>query len=166
MIIALIPSPGHEYLTAEGPFGERPALLVQVDSGRWEPMRRGLLSHSGTRALVLYAPGEPKLGMVRLREALEMSGEAYGWSVGLEVPAENERDTDDILIDHLIGRATTERGDDQSWSVPHHPLILTPPPGRWRTGVETPEASAYADAHLAHQRGLVAEVLVLPLETS
>ena len=35
VIIAIVPAPGHEGLVADGPMGERPALLVQTGDGHW-----------------------------------------------------------------------------------------------------------------------------------
>ena len=186
VIIALIPSPEHAYLTAEGPFGERPALLARLTVGSWvgpwKPFpgaspdsappgdtARALALGLGTApvearaafnagagvtldvALVLYAPGEPRLGMVRAMEAADLSGlgAAYGDSLAIRRDGENA----------WKGLRDNERGDLTQWDVPEPPALLGIATDR--TDWSQP-AAAYALAHRAVQRGVGAEVLVLP----
>lgn len=143
VIIAVVPAPGHEHLIAEGPMGERPALLVLVDSGLWSPMRRGLLSHDGRRALVLHAPGDPRLGMVRLRAALGLNDRR------VHTEKDPHRWVGFVLSDRIYGDEVYFPRE-VVWGLPDDVADI---PGSAR--------DAYALAHLAKARGLVAEVLVL-----
>lgn len=139
VIIAIIPATGHEGLVAEGPMGERPALLYRCGCGQWGAHPRvGAVCHERKRtvALVLHAPGDPKLGMVRLMEAL------FG------------DDADEVAVGSGSGKGRVFWRDGQpykkhkSWPVP----LLD-------AGVAA--RVVHAAAHLAVQRGIATEVLVL-----
>lgn len=81
IIIAIVPAKGHEGLTAEGPEGEMPATVqhgtcLACYAVRWVRWLRdpgcacgnALTEIDASRAaLVLHAPGGPRLGMVRAR---------------------------------------------------------------------------------------------------
>lgn len=154
VIIALVPAVGHESLVADGPRvpgcePERPMLLRRCSCGSWlcpaldgalvggvhhpEPAARDL-------ALVLYAPGDPKLGMVRAEATVK------GFVMAIAEPGPRlfclflRRD---VPVDHPENATS---------------FILNDPP-------ELPESAldAFALAHLLLQRGKGSEVLVLPV---
>lgn len=159
VIIAIVPAPGHEGLVAEGPrvLGckpERPMLLRRCSCGSWlcpswDGIVVGGLHHPALEghdvALVLYAPGGPRLGMVRAMEALDV--EDYGWS--WHADQRRVRQPADPV------GATLSRPGSESLSVVVDPWPLS--------DRHTPAAYALVLAHLLHQRGLASEVLVLPV---
>ena len=145
VIIAIVPAEGHEGLTADGPMGERPALLLR-DLGEWLTVDRAAhaphLYNDCDVALVLHAPGDPKLGMVRAMEAAGAVGNAafigarFGYWGGL-VPA--------VYLDRSHNAGSVELNLE-----PPRPLRLAP------------YLFPFAVAHLLLQRGIAREVLVLP----
>lgn len=156
VIIAIVPAPGHEGLVTEGPMGERPALLYGVIGGGWFPPCR-LNEHripDGRRALVLYAPGGPRLGMVRAMEAAGVGPNVRAYRC-YDGPARGqwwERP------EYYSDRRRETRAD---WSIPEHPFMGDSDPviGDYSHA----GAPAYAVAHLLHQIGKGSEVLVLPV---
>lgn len=159
VIIAVVPAKGREGLTAEGPpispgaSPERPALVYRCGCGQWGHFGcASLLSEKRQVALVLHAPGDPRLGMVRLMEAL-------GVIECFCKPSTNPDDGDDWP---LFSRRTAAE------SMARHANVARPPPLIVsEVSIMPPQRSALADAyaiaHLAVQRGLVSEVLVLPV---
>lgn len=152
VIIAIVPAPGHEGLVAEGPLEERPAVLRRTVGSVWVPENGS--NAVGLRALVLYAPGGPRLGMVRAMEAAGVGPNVRAYRC-YDGPARGqwwERP------EYYSDRRRETRAD---WSIPEHPFMGDPGPV---TG-DYPHAGApaYALAHLLHQRGLASEVLVLPV---
>ena len=159
VIIAIVPAPGHEGLVAPVPSvlphmafmePERPALLTRcaicsrwdcVEYAHWIDDRVDL-----QRALVLYAPGGPKLGMVRAMEAVgfRLDG-AYNWGVDIE----DVQHYGKPVMTEAIAR--TAYGDRFTWPVPDP------------DDLPSVAYTAFAIAHLALQRGLGVEVLVLPV---
>lgn len=161
IIIAIIPAPGHEGLVADGPSApgctpERPMLMTEAACGRcgkatWTraccpPSPGGYALRFGPRsrrALVIRAPGDPRLGMVRLKDALGLTGR----------PVHTQKDPH-----RWVGFVLSDRsyGDDVffprelAWTIPDDVASV---PGEAR--------AAYALTHLATKRGVVAEVLVL-----
>lgn len=145
VIIAVVPAPGHEDLIAEV-MGERPARMVQNEDGHWLiDTFPDTGSSAVCRALVLHAPGGPLLGMVRLRATL---GLPNGHDIDL-VGSKPESGP-------AIFRAVHSDPDGRDVAV--YDLPSEPPEGVAPWGLA---GRAYALAHLAHQRGIVAEVLVL-----
>lgn len=150
MIIAIVPAPGHEALVAEGPMGERPALLRGVIDGGWYPPGQ-LNEHripDGRRALVLHAPGDPKLGMLRAM------GAAPGW-VCSDAQVHCFRSFDGPC------RAKSRHATGSSeWPLPGSTPDVLGEPNIIGT-FDHPAARAFALAHLLVQRGIAAEVTVL-----
>lgn len=168
VIIAIVPAPGHEGLTADGPLvagcrPERPMTIRRCSCGVWGcPSLDGVVVagvHHATPqtydvALVLHAPGGPRLGMVRAMEAVGMGKGAYGWSIELRAHPGGK----------WSGAATTERGDGIGWDLSWHEDVPVPEPQRGVSAcVSAPHAVAYALAHLLLQFGKGSEVLVLPV---
>lgn len=179
MIIAIVPAPGHEALVAEGPsvdgcVPERPMTIDVLRPGSRHPCVDGCLMNlfrvppldlSGLKpgdecpacydrglvsvpALVLHAPGDPKLGVLRAMEAAEV---ADGNSVD--------------LCDYGSFSGPARLGGVESDADGCDVRV-------WGVGAEVPEwvapwsspGRAFALAHLLVQRGIAAEVIVLPAD--
>lgn len=152
MIIAVVPAKGHEYLVASAPSvlpdmafmePERPAVLTRCEHcGRWDCVEYGhwISDRSDLpRALVLYAPGGPRLGMLRALAAIK-AGINVWRDRSLRPPK------DDV-------RAVAATHPDTTKVV-----VPTPP------GLPDGALRAFGLAHLLVQRGIASEVIVLPLE--
>lgn len=146
-IVAVVPATGHEALVAYGkahPWwdAERPTLLVCCVCGAWDCTQpQGGMHHRGMfqpRALVLYAPSEPRFGMVRAMDAAGLLHQDMLYAY---------RDPFDVWFGAYPGRPM--------WMLPHKP------PGG---GANAQLDAAFVLAHfLLHEPGKVADVLVLPL---
>lgn len=156
MIIAIVPAPSHSSLVAEGPMGERPACLVRwahrqdyepqtLADGTvrtfvpddWRVPDEDELSTNYERALVLFAPGDPKLGMLRAMEA------AFG----------NDAEASTVRYESSVSEGwLSDRNGDTLADWP----VVGPPPG-----MPVLALPAFALAYLLVQRGPGAEVLVI-----
>lgn len=159
VIIAIVPAPGHEGLVAawmpQGFRGtvERPARVIRCSCGAWAcpVMADGhMLTHDD--ALILHAPGGPRLGMVRALEALAVGPDVRAYRCYDGLPRGKWWDRPDFYSDR-------KRELRLDWPIPEHTFLGEP---NAIGDFPHPGASAYALAHLALQRGLASEVLVLP----
>jgi hypothetical protein len=147
MIIAIVPSPDHAHLTAEGPLGERPALLYRfrlLEGAPW-----GFTSGDAPPAadydvaLVLHAPGDPRLGMLRAMEVAFPGTDLDGARVSAWA------DGSSALIDGMGGTLT-------DWDAPAMPVGVSE---------QTPAGQSFALAHLLLSLGKAVEVVTLETAT-
>jgi hypothetical protein len=157
VIIAIVPHPDHAHLTAEGPRvtgckPERPMTLRRCSCGAWTcPAFDGVLvagvHHPAPQAydvaLVLHAPGDPRLGMLRAMEVAFPGTDLDGARVSAWA------DGSSALIDGMGGTLT-------DWDAPAMPVGVSE---------QTPAGQSFALAHLLLSLGKAVEVVTLETAT-